>query len=124
MVSAYKFLLYPNSNIFDKIKIKDEIIDNTHHFIAILFFTIIKFYNLSFKDNENNCDILLEIITGRVVRKNLYLVIYNSITYWMQNEIEILEEKMAEEENVDFDNSRFLVGVSDIFSFNKSLRRE
>lgn len=42
----------------------------------------------------------------------------------MQNEIEVLEEKMAEEENVDFDNSRFLVGVSDIFSFNKSLRRE
>mmetsp|Transcript_7406 Transcript_7406/g.6566 ORF Transcript_7406/g.6566 Transcript_7406/m.6566 type:complete len:82 (-) Transcript_7406:848-1093(-) len=80
MISAYKFLIYPNSLEIKKEDIMKEIIDEVKRFIALLFFTTIKFYNLSFKDNENNCDILLEIITGRVIRGDLYLIIYNIIS--------------------------------------------
>lgn len=103
---------------------RDEIVANTQQFIALMFFTTIKFYNLAFKDNENNRDILLEILTGMVVRGDLHKVIYQSIAFCLKEEISTLESRMTKEENVDFDKSRYTEGISDVFSFSSSKRRD
>lgn len=123
MVTAYNFLLYPSSLEIKFEKVREELVDNIHRFIALMFFTTIKFYNLNFKDNENNTDILLEILTERVVKGKLYMALYNIISYCHQKEIKRLNQRMTIEENVDFENSRFIVGVSEIFSFSEEVRR-
>lgn len=123
MITAYNFLLYPNSFDIKFEKVREELVDNIQRFIALMFFTTIKFYNLNFKDNENNTDILLEILTERVVKDKLYQALYNIISYCHQKEIKRLNQKMTTEENVDFENSRFIVGVSEIFSFSEEVRR-
>jgi len=123
MESSYESLLYPNWSEINNEKLRDEIIDEVKRFIVLLFFTIIKFYNLSFKDNENNCDILLEIITGIVVKGELYLAIHNAISIWLKSQIETLDTIMQEEEHVNLDDSKFMAGVPGIFSFDESLRK-
>mmetsp|Transcript_30996 Transcript_30996/g.30536 ORF Transcript_30996/g.30536 Transcript_30996/m.30536 type:complete len:223 (-) Transcript_30996:931-1599(-) len=116
----YYFLTESSVEQEDVDQVKDEIIRNTQQFIALMFLTTIKFYQLTMKDNENNRDILLEILTGLVVRKDLYLCISKTITYCKSAEIDILERKMSMEENVDFDKSEYIAGISDIFSFSGS----
>jgi hypothetical protein len=114
--------LYPNSYEVKFQEVKKELIDDVQTFIAIMFFTTVKFYNLTFKDNENNSDILLEILTERVIKGELYMAIYNIISYCLQDEITKLNDEMVQEEKIDFDNSRFVAGISDIFSFSQTRR--
>lgn len=121
---SYNYLRYPTLDEVDHIAKRDELIETTQQFIALLFLTTIKFYHLDFKDNENNRDILLEILTGMVIKKNLHLTISNAITYCKRDEVDILERKMNKEENVDFNKSEYIVGISDIFSFSQSKRMD
>lgn len=51
------------------------------------------------------------------------MALYNVISYCLQNQIKDLNSKMLVEEKVDFDQSRYIAGVSEIFSFNESLKR-
>lgn len=123
MVQANNFLLCPKEYEVNFEQVKEELVDNIQRFIALMYFTIIKFYKLTFKDNVNNSDILLDIITSRVVTGKLYMALYNVISYCLQSDIKKLNEKMVYEEHVDFDNSRFIAGVSEIFSFSENVRK-
>lgn len=124
VISEYNFLIYPKSIEVNFLQVKKTLIDEVQTFIAILFFTTVKFYNLTFKDNENNSDILLEILTERVLKGELYMAIYNIISYCLQDEIMMLNDEMVQEEKVDFDNSRFIAGISEIFSFSQSRKEK
>lgn len=103
-------------------KVSDNLVNDIHRFIALMFFTTVKFYNFTFKDNENNTDILLEIITSRVIKGKIYIALYNVFSYCLRDQIKKLDHKMQLEENIDFDNSRFMTGVSKIFSFSEEVR--
>jgi hypothetical protein len=51
------------------------------------------------------------------------MALYNVISYCLQDQIKSLNCKMQVEEKVDFDQSRYIMGVSEIFSFNESLKK-
>ena len=124
MIKANKFLLNPleSSDNINFMEVKERIIDDIYRFISLMYFTTIKFYNLDIKDNDNNTDILIEIITDRVIRDDFYTLLHNVISYWLKREIKRLNQKMIEEDKYDFENSRFLAGISGIFSFSNHFK--
>lgn len=126
IIKANNFLLHPaeSKSVIDFERVKETLIDDMHRFIVLLFFTTIKFYNLNIKDNDNNTDILVEILTGRVLRDKLYAVLHNALSYCLKDDIRLLHQKMLHEERFDFDSSRYIAGISEIFSFSKDVRKQ
>ena len=125
MIKAYRFLLNPvdRSEWVNFNEVKEKIVDDIYRFIHLIFFTLIKFYALDIKDNDNNSDILIEIITDRVIRNDFYTLIHNVISYCLKKEINRLNKKMFEEDKYDFENSRFVVGISSFFSFSMNFKQ-
>lgn len=117
MASAYNFLLHPLEREINCEKVQEDLVDEVHRFIALLYFTTIKFYNLTFKDNDNNTDILLEILTNRVLKGKLYIALYNVISYWLKNQTKLIQSKM----NVK--DYKYTEGISEIFTLDEESRR-
>lgn len=117
MASAYNFLLHPLERQIDFEKVQEDLVDEVHRFIALLYFTTIKFYNLTFKDNDNNTDILLEILTNRVLKGKLYIALYNVISYTLKNQTKLIQSKM----NVN--DYKYTEGISEIFTLDEESRR-
>ena len=58
-----------------------KIVKEVQHFVRIVFFTILKFYDLQINPRDLKKDLLINMVTTFIMKKNLYSVIMKSITY-------------------------------------------
>jgi hypothetical protein len=96
-----------------------KIIRETQQFVRILFFTILRFYDIKLNERDLKKDLLINMTTTFVMKKNTYSIIMNTILLANNERVKKIQKHLNKYKyKVNLEK----LGVRKYFWFNKGFR--
>jgi hypothetical protein len=88
--------------------------------IRVIFFGVVKFYNIEVKPNDLRKDVLLNLMTNLILRKDVYAVVYSLLGKVHESKVRQMKAAMVSNLNISLEQLQ----ISKYFTFDFEFKQE